>query len=671
MIFVSYARADGSETSGIVQKQLELGGFDVWRDVRNIDALSDFSVEIERAIEKADAMVVCVTASISESPDSFVRREILYAQAKKRRIVPIRVGSATMPILINQLTWIEAAHDDTFAGLAQEVRRRLALRDSIEANAAGSAIETFVRSLIDDILDYLESTVEALLEMAAVGASENRVAARGGLPRTMQPIRLVEVRKSFTPGLLGQACVQGYERMLLSGGAGSGKTTALLVAAREAANRWLEDQTRRFPIFCRAADWNAATDEPLSAWLSRSSTTLPEADLQAPLASGRIALFIDGLDELGPRVIRGEGETKTSVDPRSELLAKLPPQVSALVSSRSEALEEVRKPAEFEIYSLQSLAQEQIQEYLTKAPKLAELLAAHSSFAGLVQTPLVLGLLSFVANSGQVPLELSGVGELSPALQVIHLFAVNRWQYESRSGASLVSPADLLVILGRVATRHGQVFARSDITSAIEESNVDAAAVIETGLNVGLIRSRTREEFAFFHPLFADYYATLHCRRNFGEQSSDGWDVQLFYRIGELGDQSFVPLLIKLATDSFWRGEFGEEIVFALTRLGDPHDNSVISALLRLLSLGMFHAVLYIPSFALRCTPEVQSQFVLHISRLPPTPWSAESLLRMGKEGLEALVRVYDQLDKNDSMRPQIEGYVLVRDYLARRRATN
>lgn len=63
-VSISYACADGSEAAALVEKQLESSGFQVWRDVRSLDAFNDFSVEIERAIIAADVVVVILTPSI-------------------------------------------------------------------------------------------------------------------------------------------------------------------------------------------------------------------------------------------------------------------------------------------------------------------------------------------------------------------------------------------------------------------------------------------------------------------------------------------------------------------------------------------------------------------------------------------------------------------------------
>ena len=109
-VFISYARADGTIAAGVMEERLRVAGFAVWRDVRALNPSADFSVEIETAISAARAVVLCITPSLDRQ-DSFVRREILYAQAKQRRIIPIRLAQATIPVLVAHLTFIEASID--------------------------------------------------------------------------------------------------------------------------------------------------------------------------------------------------------------------------------------------------------------------------------------------------------------------------------------------------------------------------------------------------------------------------------------------------------------------------------------------------------------------------------------------------------------------------------
>lgn len=66
-------------------------------------------------------MVACITPSIEANPDSFVRREIIYAQALKKPIIPLIFPPAIPIILINHLTWLEFGTYQT--GLTQLLQR--------------------------------------------------------------------------------------------------------------------------------------------------------------------------------------------------------------------------------------------------------------------------------------------------------------------------------------------------------------------------------------------------------------------------------------------------------------------------------------------------------------------------------------------------------------------
>src|SRR5262245_22310348 len=88
-IFISYARQDGREVASRLDSDLQKFGFHTWRDTRDIDPAQDFSAEIENGIEKAACVALCVTPD-SKRSDSFVRREIQYAQIVKKPVIPLR-----------------------------------------------------------------------------------------------------------------------------------------------------------------------------------------------------------------------------------------------------------------------------------------------------------------------------------------------------------------------------------------------------------------------------------------------------------------------------------------------------------------------------------------------------------------------------------------------------
>ena len=77
-VFISYSRRDGNTLPERLEKALRDRGFNIWRDIRDLDPAKDFTADIEQGIEAASHVVVCVTAD-SKREDSFVRREIQYA----------------------------------------------------------------------------------------------------------------------------------------------------------------------------------------------------------------------------------------------------------------------------------------------------------------------------------------------------------------------------------------------------------------------------------------------------------------------------------------------------------------------------------------------------------------------------------------------------------------
>jgi hypothetical protein len=666
-VFISYARADGLDAAAAVQTELESSGFKVWRDLRDLDAFADFSVQIERAITASDAMVVCITPSIAQASESFVRREILYAQSKEKAIVPLRIANAEVPILIVHLTWIEASEVASVTGmLSPEIQRRLHMHKSGEqAVARPQPAVVFVRGLLDDIVTTLEATTEVLLDIAATGWSGSKP-MRGGLPSSMQKLVRSQSSGTVTPGFIGQELSDNHKRIVLHGEAGSGKTTSLLIAGREAANAWLEDQGKRLPVFCRAADWNAAKDEPLIKWLDRSTPLLPTSDLKEALQSGRITLFIDGLDELGAYVTRGEGDKKVLIDPRADLIGKIPPQAAVLVTSRSEALDAMGVPPGFELVEMKAITKDQIASFVSHVPKLAELLSHDEALREMVQTPLTLGLLSFIVSHQGITSERKPETEkLSPRLRLIYDFTISRWQHENLKTGDLIPAETLISVLGRLAT-WGRSFTTEDIEEAVKPDGAHGASVCRIAVQLGLIRRSDERSYHFFHPLFADCYATIHCWKYLGEQVPDGWDSRLFSRIAQLNDSSFVPTLTKM-TSGFWRGEFGDEVAMALAALGDPNDPDVVPALLRLAgsNVGLGRGD-WIHEFVGRGGDAVRSQFVETLKKTAASNIEAiHQLVGLGESGIAALVEIYNSLESTDPMRKQIASYNAVRGRLS------
>jgi hypothetical protein len=117
-VFISYARADANMGAALLDSALKRD-FRVWRDVRDLDPAQDFTAELEQAIKASKYVVVCVTPDV-ERADSFVRREIAYANALKKPILVARFADLLPPIHVFTHTWI-----DFFAGWDSALSRLL------------------------------------------------------------------------------------------------------------------------------------------------------------------------------------------------------------------------------------------------------------------------------------------------------------------------------------------------------------------------------------------------------------------------------------------------------------------------------------------------------------------------------------------------------------------
>ena len=153
-VFLSYARADGLEQARQLEMILRLEGFATWRDTRDLALSADFTSEIEDAIRNSMAVVVCVTQGTTAA-DSFVRREIAYAQMVKRPIVLARFADVPPPVSVITNTCVD------FYVSSETARSRLLnfLRTASGENTGSlpdTARNAYLAALHHEITDYLD-----------------------------------------------------------------------------------------------------------------------------------------------------------------------------------------------------------------------------------------------------------------------------------------------------------------------------------------------------------------------------------------------------------------------------------------------------------------------------------------------------------------------------------
>jgi len=109
LVFISYGRKDGAEFAARLAKWLREREYEPWLDVeQGIPVGQPFDIRIEAGIEASRVLIFLLTPH-SLRKESFCRNELLFAQAKGKPIIPLRLGNVDPPIQIISLNYIDSA----------------------------------------------------------------------------------------------------------------------------------------------------------------------------------------------------------------------------------------------------------------------------------------------------------------------------------------------------------------------------------------------------------------------------------------------------------------------------------------------------------------------------------------------------------------------------------
>ncbi|HEX2620036.1 MAG TPA: SUMF1/EgtB/PvdO family nonheme iron enzyme, partial [Phototrophicaceae bacterium] len=161
-VFISYAKKDTRELAAI-------SGVTVWVDER-LEAGESWALQIQEEIDRADYVLVLLSPDVNRKPTptlarSFVLNEIDYAQQESKRIIPVMVQQAKVPVQIAGIQFIDFS-GDTEAGINRLVKDI--------ANRAGIVVSSGVvaRPKLDEKSSY--GVIEAkranrVIWLAAIG----------------------------------------------------------------------------------------------------------------------------------------------------------------------------------------------------------------------------------------------------------------------------------------------------------------------------------------------------------------------------------------------------------------------------------------------------------------------------------------------------------------------
>ncbi len=100
-IFISYSRKDLDVVMELRNAIYHRTGVLPWMDVTGIETGSQFAEVIARAIDRCEIVIFVISRHSVESP--WTRKEVLYAQEKKRKIYPVSIDDAELPTQLHFL----------------------------------------------------------------------------------------------------------------------------------------------------------------------------------------------------------------------------------------------------------------------------------------------------------------------------------------------------------------------------------------------------------------------------------------------------------------------------------------------------------------------------------------------------------------------------------------
>lgn len=595
--FISYARADGRDLAERLYVALKDRGFRPWRDERDLNPHQDFSVGIERAIRASRYLVVLLTPSIAERDDSFVRREILYAQGHKKPIIPLicpDFDSVDVPILINHLTWLSFV--DFEAGFSTLLER---VHANHETYLPPTLIDDPFRAHLERLRDFVVSELETSLlnidDMLLLSGKDTPSAVLGRVLTTAYRSRVLAINQlSVPPDLIFANFNDGfayhYGRVLLLGEPGAGKTTTLLAFAREKIYERLANPSAPLPIYAPLTSWDGKCE--IADWLA-DATGINVVALHREIADKRVLFIFDGLDEMTVERSDSFEENSKSRDFRLEFFKKLKPlEISTLVSCRHKDYHDIMAKGGEKIslsgaMSLQPLSNEQIKAYLKPQPELWDTLQGDVVLLEMARTPLLLTLLT-IGYRDSTPIERAQLRNLSASSRelrdrIFETFVQKRYTHEQ-----LRSPEPLAFTLERMYALLGHIamvaLSRTTfnpigdpITNNIEFYLGDQSKTfIDQAIRLHFLFG-SYGNLKFAHLLLQDYFAfrySLHCLNH----EDDGYREMAAIALNLIGDVRATEALLKTLKDDNKLVRI--QAVYALGNLKDLHSVTQIVELL-------------------------------------------------------------------------------------------
>jgi len=333
-IFISYARLDGMTLARQLFDAFNARpGYSAWMDAK-LHAEEVFSLEIQRAILRADYMVVVLSPDVNrDNPPSFVQRELHFATQEEvnKKVFAAKAARCFVPVIICGVSFVSfydgASFETAFEKLIEAIEKsgRRGTADSsaptspLQIEAVGKPApspqeqeQAYLRGLAAEHIRWgklytgLKGEARIAPEVSPIIPDTDAMEEIDALFKEIDPAYAQHRVRGHSPDDdaeklplesfkdLGEA-IQKFPRLALIGDPGSGKTTTLRRLTLDLAQVAVNDETggAPLPLF---APLGAFGGGDLEIYLNTRFGDLP---LRHYLPH-RAVILLDGLNETAP-----------------------------------------------------------------------------------------------------------------------------------------------------------------------------------------------------------------------------------------------------------------------------------------------------------------------------------------------------------------------------------
>ncbi|MEO1295771.1 MAG: toll/interleukin-1 receptor domain-containing protein [Cyanobacteria bacterium J06636_16] len=145
-IFLSYARADGQIAATRLRSELERAGFQVWRDIEDMQGGQAWKDQLRQAIRTVDTVVVLLTPAAVAS--KYVEWEWESALTLEKRVIPLLISTCDVPDELGRLHYHNLSSEQdyilSFAALLRDLYSVSAVEQDSAANKQTPQVDSAV-----------------------------------------------------------------------------------------------------------------------------------------------------------------------------------------------------------------------------------------------------------------------------------------------------------------------------------------------------------------------------------------------------------------------------------------------------------------------------------------------------------------------------------------------